>query len=107
MPGREQNNNSMSNQNSKSNMANQKTSVSGNVNFGSSSLGTRTENQDIYNGSNNNYLSSLEVEGVELNTSFNKEKGTYFIKANNINDLNVKATAEDSTAKVCCTKRKQ
>ena len=101
IPGREQNNNSMPNQNSKSNMTNQKMSVSGNVNFGSSGLGTKTENQDIYNGSNNNYLSNLEVEGIELNTSFNKEKGTYFINTNNTNSLNVIATAEDSAAKVC------
>ena len=101
MPSREQNNNSILNQNSKSNITNQKTSISGNMSFGSSGLETKTENQDTYNGSNNNYLSSLEVEGVELNTSFNKEKGTYFINTNNTNGLNVIATAEDSTAKVC------
>lgn len=101
IPSREQSNNSMLSQNSKSNTNNQKMSISGNVNFGSSSFGTKTENQDIYNGSNNNYLSSLEVERIELNTSFNKEKGTYFINTNNTNSLNVIATAEDSTAKVC------
>ena len=101
MPNREQNNSSMPNQNSKNNMTNQKMSISGNANYGLSGLGTKAENQDTYNGSNNNYLSNLEVEGVELNTSFNKEKGTYFIKTNNTNSLNITATAEDSTAKVC------
>ena len=103
MPNREQNNTSMPNQNSKNNMTNQKMSMSGNVNYGLSGLGTKAESQDTYNGSNNNYLSNLEVEGVELNTSFNKEKGTYFIKTNNTNSLNITATAEDSTAKVCIT----
>ena len=57
-------------------------------------------NQATYNGSNNNYLSNLEIEGIELNTAFNKENGTYFINTNSTDSINITATAEDSTAKI-------
>ena len=82
---------------SSSNMNNQKMSSS--TNIGSSS-GENNENQATYNGSNNNYLSELEIDGIELNTSFNKENENYFINTDNTNAINVVATAEDSTAKI-------
>ena len=63
-------------------------------------MGINNENQATYNGSNNNYLSKLEIVGMELNTSFNKENGTYFINTDNTNSINIVATAEDSTAKI-------
>ena len=62
---------------------------------GSSSSQTAT-----YKGSNNNYLSNIELEGTNLNTSFNKENTTYFATVKNISSLNIIATAEDSTASV-------
>ena len=88
------------NQNEKifsSNTSNQKISI--NTNIGSNS-GTNSEPQVTYNGSNNNYLSKLEIEGIELNTSFNKENQTYFAKTNSVSAINIVATAEDSTAKI-------
>lgn len=57
----------------------------------------------VYNGSNNNYLEELKVEGAELNTSFSKENTTYFITVTNTDSLNITATAEDSSAKVYIT----
>lgn len=55
-----------------------------------------------YNGSDNNYLSSLEVEGYTLNKTFNKESATYFITVDSsITNLNIAATAEESSATVC------
>lgn len=62
---------------------------------GSSSSQTAT-----YKGSNNNYLSNIELEGINLNTSFNKENTTYFATVKNVSSLNIIATAEDSTASV-------
>lgn len=56
-----------------------------------------------YKGSNNNYLSKLQVKGIDLNTDFNKENTTYFIKVTNTSDLKITATAEDNTAKVVIT----
>ena len=95
--------NNQSEKMSSSNMNNQK--MSSNVNSGSSlsNLSINNENQATYNGSNNNYLAKLEIDGMELNTSFNKENQTYFIKTNSTNTINVIATTEDSTAKINIT----
>ena len=109
IPNTEKNNsnqektNNQSEKMSSSNMSNQK--MSSNINSGSSlsNLSINNENQATYNGSNNNYLSKLEIDGMELNTSFNKEYQTYFIKTNSTNTINVIATAEDSTAKINIT----
>lgn len=65
-------------------------------------IAARTE-VETYNGSNNNYLSSLEIEGVQLTTDFNKEKSTYFATAQNIETITVTAVAEDSSSKVAIT----
>ena len=92
-----------SNEKTSNNIENQKISVSGSVKSSLSGTSVNTENQETYNGSNNNYLEKLEVEGKELNTSFNKENDTYFIDINNTNTINVTAIAEDSTAKVYIT----
>jgi hypothetical protein len=56
-----------------------------------------------YNGSNNNYLSSLEIDGVELTSDFNKEKLTYFATVEGLDSITVTATAEDSDSKVSVT----
>ena len=84
---------------------------SSNSNMNSTNKNTNSEanqsNKNVetatYNGSNNNYLSDLKVEGVDLNTNFNKENTTYFIKVTDTSNLNITATAEDSTAKVVVT----
>ena len=67
-----------------------------------SSMPSQTETA-VYNGSSNNYLSSLEVDGESLNTTFNKENLTYFVKTTGKNVLNVIATAEDGDAKINIT----
>ena len=74
------------------------------MNLSSNSL--QVDNTGIYNGSGNNYLSSLTIEGVELNTEFNKENGTYFIEVTEKTELNVSAVAESEEAKVCITGEK-
>lgn len=56
-----------------------------------------------YNGSSNNYLENLEIEGLTLNTTFNKENTTYFVDANNITSVNITAIAEERSAKVSIT----
>ncbi len=77
-----------------SNVSSQKKSTSSNVSI-------NNEKQAVYNGSNNNYLS--KIEGIELNTTFNKENGTYFVNTSNTENINIVATAEDSSAKVNIT----
>lgn len=77
-------------------------SISKNSNSGGAQSNKNVESA-IYNGSNNNYLKNLSVKGIELNTSFNKENTTYFIKVTNTSNLKITATAEDSTAKVKIT----
>jgi hypothetical protein len=56
-----------------------------------------------YNGSNNNYLSSLEIDGVQLTTDFSKEKSTYFTTVEGLETITVTADAEDSNSKVAIT----
>lgn len=67
-----------------------------------SSMSSQTENA-VYNGSNNNYLESLEIEGEKLNTTFNKENTTYFVQTTGKTELNVMTTAEDDESKVYVT----
>lgn len=55
-----------------------------------------------YNGSDNNYLSSLVVNGYELNKTFNKESTTYFVTVDSsATTISIEATAEDNNATVC------
>lgn len=57
--------------------------------------------QVTYNGSDNNYLSSLIVNNYSLNKDFKKESLTYFITLeNNVNSLDINVTAEDSNSKI-------
>ena len=54
-----------------------------------------------YQGSPNNYLSVLLVQGYDLNNDFDKTTNNYFISVDsNIKKLNIIATPEDSTATV-------
>ena len=56
-----------------------------------------------YNGSNNNYLTSLTIEDAQLTTDFNKEKSTYFATVENMEEITVTANVEDSSSKVAIT----
>ncbi len=97
---KEQTNNKNEKMTSSNMMSNQKMSSNANIGSSLSNSGINNEKQATYNGSNNNYLSKLEIDGIELNTSFNKENETYFIKTDNTNTINIVAKAEDSTAKI-------
>ena len=99
-PSDSKNNNSMTNTKS-SNKANNSNISTTSKNTNSSLMQTNKNIETAtYNGSNNNYLKSLIIKGIELNTSFNKENTTYFIKVTNTSNLKITATAEDSSAKV-------
>lgn len=53
------------------------------------------------NLSSNNFLKSLSVEGYSLNPEFNKDKLEYSLDvAKDVTSVTIKATAEDSTAKI-------
>lgn len=55
-----------------------------------------------YNGSQNNYLESITVEGYELNNNFTKENSTYFISVDeDTTSVDVSAEAEEDSATVC------
>lgn len=52
-----------------------------------------------YQGSQNNYLESLSIDGVEFNSSFKKTTTNYFATVNkDVTKVTVKATPEDSSA---------
>lgn len=55
-----------------------------------------------YDGSDNNYLSSLDVEGFSFENDFSKTTSTYFITVSEDTSLlNINASVEDSSATVC------
>lgn len=97
-----------SNQNSMQNtqgLNSNKISTSQNISGNSST--TKTSDEQIetatYNGSNNNYLTSLEIDGIQLTTEFNKERLTYFATVENLSSITVTAEAEDSSSKISIT----
>lgn len=58
--------------------------------------------QVTYNGSDNNYLSELSIEGYSLNKDFSKENSTYFVTVGNeVETLKLSAVVEDDTADLC------
>lgn len=75
------------------------------VNTSSVRTGSNTTAQGetvTYNGSSNNYLKKLSIEGYEFTTNFTKENTNYFIKLDEqVDSLNLTAIAEDDEAKVC------
>lgn len=102
-PSNSNNNNSMTNtQKTQSNSKSNNVSIGATNKNTNSSLIQTNKNAETatYNGSNNNYLKNLKIKGIELNTSFNKENTTYFIKVTNTSTLKITATAEDNSAKV-------
>ena len=96
--------NNSQNENIQEKMTNS-TSSAKNANSHGESVKEATVQTEVatYNGSNNNYLSSLEIEGVQLTTDFNKEKLTYFATVQNIETITVTVIAEDSSSKVAIT----
>ena len=68
---------------------------------GSKSLTLKTQEEIEASYSKNNYLSSLTVEGVELNPAFNKETLEYSIElAPETPKVNISASVEDSKSSV-------
>ena len=92
------------NENTKNKMINNAGNVK-NMSNNSSSVKQSNGQTEIatYNGSSNNYLSSLKINGVQLTTDFNKEKTTYFASVENMETIKVTANAEDSNSKVAIT----
>ena len=75
-------------------------SSSGNMQSSTKSQTKATETV-TYNGSNNNYLSSLSVKGYSLNKDFSKDSNTYFVTVEkSISSVTVNTNQEDSTATV-------
>lgn len=69
----------------------------------SSSISSVSEDKETvsYNGSSNNYLSSLTVDGYDLSTTFTKTNTTYFVNINSdVSSINITAVPEESSAKV-------
>ncbi len=65
-------------------------------------------NFTIYNNSSNNNLSSLTIENYELDSEFNKNKTEYETYVPyDVEKVNIKATTEDSKAKLSGTGEKQ
>lgn len=86
-------------QNATEQNTNTKTTSALSSNQMSATSGTNTV---TYNGSSNNYLTTLSLEGYSFNQEFSKDKTTYFLTVeNSVEGLEVNATAEDSSAKVC------
>ena len=77
--------------------------TSNSINFSNNSLSQTVIETAVYNGSSNNYLSNIEIEGEDLNTTFNKENTTYFLKTTGKTELNINATTEEDNAKVYIT----
>lgn len=61
-----------------------------------------TEQTITYNGSDNNYLGELYIDGYTLNKEFSKDNSTYFVTVDNdVESLNTTAIAEDTASVVC------
>ena len=55
-----------------------------------------------YNGSDNNYLSELCINGYTLNKEFSKDNSTYFVTVeNDVSFLDITEMAENSSSIVC------
>lgn len=78
--------------------------TSSSIQTSSSTSGDTIESETVtYNGSSNNYLESLEIDGYSLTFSFAKETTTYFVDIDDddVDSLDITATAEDDEATVC------
>lgn len=89
-----------SNENNSSNTRTVQSST-GNSSSSMSSISTQSKETVTYNGSSNNYLSSLTVEGYDFTSEFQKENLTYFINVDSDTEaVNINAETEDSSANV-------
>ena len=67
----------------------------------STTINLVTREEVVENYSDDNNLKSLEIEGYDLNPSFNKDTTSYTIETeSDVTSINIKATANDSKAKV-------
>lgn len=98
----EKSQNNMSNNTKKLSTQNSTTSQKISMTKSSSSKSISSTPTVTFNGSDNNYLSELSIEGYELNKNFSKENSTYFLTVENgVESLNVECTKDDSTSTVC------
>lgn len=73
--------------------------------MGSMGIGSSTETA-TYEGSINNYLSNIKVNGYSLTPKFNKTNSTYFITVpNKVKSLTVTGVKEDSEAVVSVSRK--
>ena len=62
----------------------------------------KEENTNTYNGSDNNYLSSLSVSGYTLNKEFSKDNSTYFLTVeNDVDSIDIVIDKESDSATAC------
>lgn len=66
----------------------------------SMTISSKTDETEEYKGDRNNYLSNLEISNFTLKNEFKKTTQTYFAEVENIDSINVTATAEDFSANV-------
>ena len=96
--------NNSQNENIQEKTINNTSSVKNTGNNVESTKGSNAQTDTVtYNGSNNNYLTSLTIEDAQLTTDFNKEKSTYFATEENMEEITVTANVEDSSSKVAIT----
>lgn len=68
---------------------------------GSKSITINVGNQEIIKKSSNNYLSTLEIEGQQLDNPFTKDNLAYISNVEaGIDKINIKATLEDNKASI-------
>lgn len=79
-------------------MMNQVQELEGNLKTANDTINSMTASV-TYQGSQNNYLSTLSLSEVELKNAFKKTTQTYFATVgNDVSNVTVNATAEDSSA---------
>lgn len=62
----------------------------------------KTEAEVTYNGSDNNYLKNIVVNGHTLNKEFSKDNSTYFITVeNDVDSLDI-TTSQDEDSEIVC-----
>ncbi len=66
----------------------------------SMTISSKTDETEEYKGDRNNYLSNLEISNFTLKNEFKKTTQTYFAEVENVDSIDVTATAENSSATV-------
>ncbi len=65
-------------------------------------MSSKAEQTVKYNGSDNNYLSSISIEGYKLNKEFSKDNLTYFINVGkDVNNLKITTNKVENSSTVC------